>query len=74
MESGHEDFQRNLDVQRDLEAAQSAIRHFHAGMLEFQAACVRGDEKSAEKARHRVVGSVEAQLDALAAAYLRMAA
>jgi hypothetical protein len=59
------------DIRRDLDAAETATRHFQSWTLEFQAACIRGDLGAVEKARLRVIGSLEAQLDALAAAFMR---
>ena len=59
------------DIQRDIAAAETAGRHFQSWTLEFQAACMRGDAVAVEQARQRVVGSLEAQLDALAAAFTR---
>ncbi len=59
------------DIQRDIDAAETATRHFQSWTLEFQVACIRGDPEAVEKARQRVVGSLEAQLDALAAAFTR---
>jgi hypothetical protein len=59
------------DIQRDIDAAETAGRYFQSWTLEFQAACIRGDLRAVESARQRVVGSLEAQLDALAAAFAR---
>ena len=59
------------DIQRDIDAAETATRYFRSWTLEFQAACMRGDPEAVERARLRVVGSLEAQLDALASAFAR---
>ena len=61
------------DVQRDLDAAASATQHFKAWMVEFQSACVRGDGTAIERTRQMVVWAMEAHLDAISAAYMRIA-
>lgn len=53
------------DFIRDFEIAATAGRHCQAWMLEFLAACLRGDAMAIERARLRVLSSLEAQLDAV---------
>jgi hypothetical protein len=60
-----------IDFIRDFEIAAMAGRHCQAWMLEFLAACLRGDPMAIERARLRVLGSLEAQLDAVSVSMTR---
>jgi hypothetical protein len=63
---------REAAICRDLAAAQHASLLANAAMLEFQAACLKGDWAAAEEARLRVLAGWETTLDNFMAAYRRV--
>ncbi len=63
-----------IDFLRDFEVAKPPPGGIpRPGMLEFLAACLRGDPMAIERARLRVLFSFEAQLDAMSASMTRNA-